>query len=885
MAVSPGVRLGPYEVLSPLGAGGMGEVWKARDTRLDRSVAVKVLPSHLAFSPELRQRFEREAKTISALSHPNICALYDVGRERETEYLVMELLEGETLAQRLARGPLPLEQVLRYGIEMAGALDRAHRQGIVHRDLKPGNVMLTRSGAKLLDFGLAKFAAPAASSGVTGLSMQPTTPKKTDLTAEGTIMGTFQYMAPEQLEGNEADARTDIFALGAVLYETATGRKAFSGGSQASLISSIMKEDPQPISEFQPMTPPALEHVVRKCLAKDPEDRWQSAHDVAGELGWVGQSGSAASGLAPVALRSRRRAWLAALAVLPLAVLLVGLGYILRRPRPPSVLRASLTLPQGLRFEGENSSVALSRDGRRIVFAAAPLDGKPRLWVRRMDSLAAQPLEGTVGAIEPFWSPDDQWIGFFADRKLKKVPASGGTVQTICDAADPRGGSWANDGTIAFAPAPFGGLEMVSASGGVPRPLTQPGPKEITHRLPQFLPDGRHLLLFQGKASDSADNGVYVLDLASKKVALVLRTQSGGVYAQPGYLIFVRGGNLMAQPFDARSLRLSGDAVPLAEGVWFNAYRWSGNFAVSDTGLLVWQAGGSPERQLTWFDLQGQSLGTVGEVAPISGPTAISPDGQRALAPISVASGQRELRMYDLARGTATRFVFDERSADYPVWSPNGRSVCYSNADGSLFVKAANGLTPPRSLLQVVSKNQYPLSWSPDGAFIAAEVQAAKSGWDLWILPVTGDRKPYPFIATAANEKFGTFSPDGKWVSYISDESGRGELYVVPFPGPGERQQISSAGAEFALWLGRGSQIAYLQDGKLFGVDLRSGDHGLEIGAPRPLFGGRRIPGAPDTTVAATGDGQRLLIAVPVGEAASPALTVVTNWQAELERK
>ncbi|HMF07558.1 MAG TPA: protein kinase, partial [Thermoanaerobaculia bacterium] len=732
--IAAGSRLGPYEVLSPLGAGGMGEVWKARDTRLGREVAVKVLPARLSASPELRERFEREAKTISALSHPQICALYDVGREGETEYLVMELLEGETLAERLSGGPLPLEQVLRYGVEMAGALDWAHRQGIVHRDLKPGNVMVTRSGAKLLDFGLAKFAPSSASAAITDLSMQPTTPKKADLTAEGTILGTFQYMAPEQLEGKEADARTDIFALGAVIYEMATGKKAFSGGSQASLISSIMKEDPQPISAVQPMTPPALEHVVRKCLAKDPEDRWQSARDVAGELGWIAQtssSSSLASGPASVALRPRRRVWPATLAGMLLAALLVGLGYILRRPQPPSVLRATVTLPQNLRFEEENASVALSRDGGRMAFAASTVDGKRRLWVRRMDSLAAQPLEGTEGAIEPFWSPDNQWIGFFADRKLKKVPASGGTVQTVCDAANPRGGSWSKDGTIAFAPAPFGGLKIVSASGGVPQPLTEPGPKEQTHRMPQFLPDGRHLLLFQGWSSDSADNGIYVLDLASKKVALVVRTQSGGIYAQPGYLLFVRGSNLVAQPFDQRSVRLSGEAIPIAEGVWFNAYRWSGNFAASDTGLLVWQSAGSLERQLTWFDLQGKSLGTVGEVTSVSGQIAISPDGQRALVPVFVASGQRELRMYDLTRGTASLFVSDERTADYPVWSPDGRSACYSNSDGSLFVKAANGLTPPRPLLQVVAKNQYALSRSPDGAFVAAQVQDAKNGWDL----------------------------------------------------------------------------------------------------------------------------------------------------------
>jgi eukaryotic-like serine/threonine-protein kinase len=883
MSLFPGARLGPYEIVAPLGAGGMGEVYRARDTRLERTVAVKVLLADLSASPQSRERFEREAKTISQLSHPHICALHDVGREGDTEYLVMEYLEGETLADRLLKGSLPLEQTLRYGVQIADALHKAHRQGIVHRDLKPGNVMITKSGVKLLDFGLAKATAPATQK----LSLT-SLPTQHALTQEGTILGTFQYMSPEQLEGRESDARTDIFAFGCVLYEMATGKKAFSGTTQASLISSILRDEPLPISQVQPMSPAALDHVVKKSLAKDPEDRWQNAADLGGELKWIAEGGSQVGVPAPVVSRRRRRTWLLGAAALPIAALLVWLGYQLRPARPGAVVRSSLGLPAGLQFDGENSAITLSRDGRRLAFAAFETDRKPQLWVRATNSLTVQPIAGTDGASQPFFSWDGESIGFFSDHKLKRVPVAGGTVQTICEAPDPRGGSWGRDGIIVFAPMPFGGLAQVLASGGTPSPatLTEEG---ITHRMPSFLPDGRRLLFFRGigiRPNATKGVGIWSLDLATKKTALLASENSGGVWVQPGFLVFVRNGTLMAQRADAKSLRTVSEPVPLAEGVWFNAYRWAGNYSLSDTGLLVFEGGGlAAKSQLTWMDLDGKIVGTIGEPAPNT-QLALSPDGRRALTSVPEPNGTRSIWMHDLTRGVASRFP-TEGDADFPIWSPDGSQVVYGDGDGNLLAKASDGLSPARALIRVESSNQIATSWSPDGSTIAFAHQEGKTGWDIWILPLSGDRKPYPLVVTSANELWAKFSPDGEWLSYVSDESGRQELYVVPFPGRGEKRQVTSGGADDAFWLGTSGELAYAQGSKLFAVQVdRQG-----IGDPRLLLGGRmvRSPAGvsswqPSLTTS-TRDGKRLLVALPIGEDVSPSMTLVSNWPAELEKR
>jgi Tol biopolymer transport system component len=669
----------------------------------------------------------------------------------------------------------------------------------------------------------------------------------------------------------------------------ATGKKAFSGATQASLISSILRDEPQPISQVQPMSPAALDRVVQKSLAKDPEDRWQSAADLGSELKWIAEAGSQAGVSAQFVSPRRRRTWLLGAAAIPVAALLVLFGYQLRPVRPGPVVRSSLGLPGGLQFDGENNAVALSRDGRRLAFAAFETGKRPQLWVRGTNSLTVQPIAGTDGASQPFFSWDGESIGFFADRKLKRVPVAGGTVQAICDAPDPRGGSWGRDGVIVFAPMPYGGLSRVSASGGTPSPATRPGESGITDRLPSFLPDGRRLLFFRGVGIRTTTKGVGIwsLELTTGKTALVAREHSGAVWVEPGFLVFASNGTLMAQRTDEKSLRTSGDPVPLAEGIWFNAYRWTGNYSLSDTGLLVFQGGGlAGKSQLTWMDLDGKVLGTVGEPAPNMG-LALSPDGRRALTSVPEPNGFRSIWMYDLARGVASRFPADGPFADSPVWSPDGTQVAYSDGDGNLFAKASDGLSRARALIRVESANQIATSWSPDGSAIAFAHQDTKTGWDIWILPLSGDRKPYPLLVASANEQSGKFSPDGKWMSYVSDESGRQELYVAPFPGPGEKMQVTSGGTDDAFWLGTSGELAYARGGKLFAV--RVGRDG--IGEPRLLLGGQTVrPPAgvaswqPSLT-ASTRDGKRLLVALPIGEDVSPAMTLVTNWPAELEKR
>ncbi len=895
MALPVGTKLGPYEILAPLGAGGMGEVYRAKDTRLDRSVAIKVLPQHLSASPEVRQRFEREAKTISQLSHSHICALYDVGNQDGVEYLVMELLEGQTLADRLATGSLPVEQTLRYGTEIADALDKAHRQGIVHRDLKPGNVMLTKSGVKLLDFGLAKaMTAQPPASGATSL---PTVmgSANNNLTQEGTILGTFQYMAPEQLEGREADARTDIFSFGCVLYEMATGRKAFSGSSQASLISSIMKEEPQPISAAAPMTPAALDRVVKRCLAKDPEDRWQNAADLKSELKWIAEGGSQSGIPAPVPQSARRRApWLPIAAAVVAGAIAFGAAWSLRRPAPGPLLRASIDLPPRMDFDPQNTSLALSPDGTTLTIVASGSDGKKQLWVRRMDGFAVQPLSGTEDATCPFWSPDSKFIGFFAEHKLKKVPASGGTVQTICDAPDGRGASWGDRDVIVFAPGPFGGLSKVPAAGGSPTMLTKEDQAGATDRLPWFLPGGRRVLYLSGSVTSDKDKSTAIecLDLDTGKSTVVAKESSEGRYAWPGYLLFLREGNLMAQPFDASSAQTRGEAVPIAEHVRFTAPRWSGNFSASQTGRLVFHTGGMARRtQLTWFDLDGKELGRVGEPGNVA-TTSMSPDGLHAGATIlGGPSGTiPEVWIYELDRGVSSRFVFGGQGSYFPLWSPDGKLVVYGEVGGGIAMKSADSTSEPK-MLWPAKTNTWPLSWSPDGKFIVFRVQDTKTGGlDLWLMDVDGSKPPRPLIATPAEEIAAAISPDGKWLAYSSNESGRREIYAVPFPGLGEKRQVSSAGGSWPGWLGNG-RIFFVQESenKLYAVPVEERGASLLVGAAQPLFGGKPLP-RPSGLGAAPGlsaspDGKRILIPVPVDEESSPLVRVVSDWVSDLRKK
>jgi eukaryotic-like serine/threonine-protein kinase len=907
MSLIAGTKLGPYEILSPLGAGGMGEVYRARDTRLERTVAIKVLPSHLSSSPESRQRFEREAKTISQLSHPHICALYDVGREGDTEYLVMEYLEGETLSERLMKGALPLEQTLRHGIEIADALDKAHRQGIVHRDLKPGNVMLTKSGVKLLDFGLAKaFERPLDAAGReqaaagqhpmarNAFTSIPTVVRSPDLTQEGTILGTLQYMSPEQLEGKEADGRTDIFALGAVLYEMATGRKAFSGTSQASLISSIMTADPPPITAIQPMTPPALDRVVVKtCLAKDPEDRWQSAGDVAKELRWISE-GSAAGLAAPEVVSSRRRvrerlAWAAA-AVAAAAATWFAVGGSRRRVEPRPAIQASILPSRGSEFSFARSgagSLTLSPDGKFLTFEAAGADGVLKLWLRPLEGGDARPIPGTEDGQFPFWSADSRFIGFFARSKLKKIAVSGGAAIEICDVSgDPRGGTWNRDGVILFEPHWREGLYRVSADGGVPQIVTRVDEKrkETTHRFPFFLPDGRHYLYLAGShvAEDtSGENAIYLGELGSTDRRLLVHTRSNAVYAS-GHLIYVSGRSLVAQRFDPRRLTLDREVATLTDEVHYERGFFQGVFSASETGLLAYQRRGAETlKQVRWFDRAGkpgESL-TKGDVYLVR----LSPDGKTA----AVSGGDPgDIWLYDLERGIRSRLTFDPLNEMGPVWSPDGKTIYYSSDRNILlriYRRKVSGAGQEETL---TSPSEWAMAWdvSPDSRFLVYEqsTSTALTNVDLWILPLSGGGKPTPFLATPFSESEASFSPDGRWLAYTSNESGRFEVYVTSLPGREGRWQISSGGGSGPRWRRDGRELFYVApDRRIHSVEVRAGG-AFDAGAPRPLFATQMLL-EPTGCYDVTADGQRFLVCEPVEAETPEPITIVVGWPAALK--
>ena len=891
MALTPGSRLGPYEILGPLGAGGMGEVYRARDTRLDRTVAVKVLAQHLSESHDIRQRFEREAKTISQLSHPHICALYDVGREGETEYLVMEFLEGETLSVRLAKGPLPLEQTLRFGVEIADALDKAHRQGIVHRDLKPGNVMLTKSGVKLLDFGLAKAIAPATPQG-TLTSLQT----EQGLTQAGSILGTLQYMPPEQLEGKDTDGRTDLFALGAVLYEMATGKKAFSGTSQASLITAIMSSEPPPVSSVQPMSPPALDRVIRTCLAKDPDERWQSARDLKRELQWIAGSGSQVGEPArPVALRKGRNvlSWALTAAALLVAAAAgaAALRYAQRVAELSHAMRSSIVLPDMTALRG----LAVSPDGRRLVVVARDSVGKNLLWIRDLDSLAVQPLPGTENPSFPFWSPDSRFVGFFADGKLKRIDASGGPPQTLCNAPNPRGGTWGRDGVILFAPVTDGPIVRVSASGGVPTQVTRIDPVrgETSHRWPFFLPDGRrfvYLVASFGSGGQQDKFGVYAGSLDSKEETFLLPAKSTIAYALPGVLLYLREGTLMAQPFDANATRVAGDPIPVAERIRYFPQTSSALFSVSANGLLIYQPeSASALSELRWLDRTGKELGTLGTPGDQANPR-ISPDGKRvALDIIDHQTGNMDIWIYDVSGGVATRVTSDPAIDAAPVWSTDGARLAFMSLrlrHADLFERSSSGAGSEECVLKS-ERSKYTMDWSPDGRFVLYRAVDAATNFELWALPVGRDQQPIPFLKAAYGVSDGQFSPDGRWVAYSSNESGKWEVFVAPFPGPGGNWKISTAGGSEPRWRRDGKQLYYLApDGNLMAVDVTAGPS-FEAGLATPLFRTRRREPVSSTDTYCfdvTADGQKFLVNTDVGELTSSPLTAVLNWTEGLKR-
>ncbi|HUB01054.1 MAG TPA: protein kinase [Terriglobales bacterium] len=878
MALTSGTKLGPYEIQSSLGAGGMGEVYRAKDTRLDRTVAVKILPVHLSSNVEAKQRFEREARAISSLSHPNICMLFDVGHQNGTDFLVMEYLEGETLADRLRKGPLPADQVLKYGIDICEGLEKAHKSGVIHRDLKPGNIMLTKSGAKLMDFGLAKSTPSQQPPPSSSLTMTISGPSAdSPLTAQGTVVGTFQYMAPEQLEGKEADARSDIFALGAVLYEMASGRRAFSGKSQASIVAAILASDPQPISAVQPMSPPALDRVVRTCMAKDPDERWQTAHDVRLQLEWIAEAGSKAGVPAPVIAKrriSQRLAWGIA-AVATLAAIALGIGFILRAPAPIHPMRLSILPPEKHTFDP--FSLALSPDGTKLAFVAGVAGSAPQLWVRPLDSIAAQPLAGTEDALFPFWSPDSHSIGFFAQGKLKIIgDSSGGAVQTLADAPQPRGGSWGSDGTILFTPDALSPMLRIPAVGGTASHAIgdlKSAASLGSPRWPVFLPDGKHYIFFQFATDSEGGGNIHLGELGSEQDTILQKSDFRAYYAN-GRLIYVQGGNLMAQQFDERKLKSIGNPVPIAEQVRSEA-RGAAAFSVSHDGKLVFAGGQSTTLDLAWYDRTGKK-GDIIDTGTFQD-LHISPDGKKVAAARLDAGGHLEIYLYDLVRGTKSQFSFSQSRDDDPVWSPDGNTIVFDSARSGridLYTRPANG-SRQEELLYHDDLDKYPYNWSADGKYVSYET-ISKGHFDIWVFPMFGDRRPFPYIQEKFNARYPTFSPDGKWMAFTSFESGHGQIYVVAFPKPGGRFLVGD-GVE-SVWSRHGKEILYVDDhSNIASVEAAAHGDSMELGKPQILF-----PVQP-AQFEASPDGNRLLMMQAPIEI-STHLTLVVNWPQELRK-
>lgn len=895
MPIASGTKLGPYEIQSELGAGGMGEVYRARDTRLDRQIAVKVLAGHLSSSPELKQRMEREARAISSLNHPHICQLYDIGSQDGTDYLVMELLEGETVAERIRKGALPLNEVLKVGAEVADALQVAHRAGIVHRDLKPANVMLTKSGAKLMDFGLAKpfgmtatasGAAPSFTAAATLTGLSPASP----LTTAGSIVGTIQYMSPEQIEGKEADARSDIFALGAVLYEMVTGKRAFEGKSQISVASSILEKDPEPISAAKPTIPSAFEHVVKTCLQKNPEERFQTAHDVRLELRWIAEDHPSTSvpALPPRARHpGERLAWVAVLLVAIVAGVISG--FFISRPSPARVIRTVIAPPEGTSFRLTGDLAGppvLSPDGAYVAFSAAASDGKVVLWVRPTDKLEAHAMAGTDDVIFPFWSPDSKSLGFFADGKLKTIDLNGGSPQSICDAPQGRGGSWGPNGVVLMTADTQAPIVRVNVNGGAPIAVTKlDRTRHTSHRWPFFLPDGKHFLYLaiNHDSAQSEKDEVYFASLDGAENRPLLRSLSSAIYSS-GLVLFARGSQLMAQKFDPASGKLSGEAQVLANGLANDLSTWHMDASASGTGLLVMGSGGTPDWQLVWVDRTGKRIGVVADKLSNLQFARLSAQGDKVA--LVVDTGANDIWVLDLARGIRTRLTFGPVTNDFPVWSPDGKWIAYgsqSNGKNHLYRKLSDG-SGAEELLLDDEQTLIPGDWSSDSQYLLySRGPFFSNGAEIWALPLEGDRKPFLIVPHSASSYAGAgrLSPDGRWLAYSSNESGQTEVYVIPFRGGQGKWQVSQSGGDRPLWGKDGKSLYYADlNFTVFAVPVKQLNDTLQFGSAEQIVSNLA---SQIFFYDVSPDGKKILLNV-ISQQVNQSITVVTNWTGELKK-
>jgi serine/threonine protein kinase len=888
VTLAAGQKLGPYEIEGAAGAGGMGEVYKAKDTRLDRIVAIKVLPTRTAQNADLRARFEREAKAISSLNHPNICTLFDVGHESGIDYLVMEYLEGETLGERIHRGPIEVAQALGIAAQVADALDKAHRQGLIHRDLKPGNVILTKEGAKLLDFGLAKLQiSGGVVDGVSGVTQ--TTP----LTGTGTIIGTIQYMSPEQLEGGEADARSDIFAFGALLYEMLTGTRAFAGKSQASLIASILKEKPRSLSEISPMTPPALDRLVRKCLEKDPNDRWQSARDLCDELRWISQSGSQAG--IPATLASRRKfrfrlAW----AVAVIGIVIAG-GYAFlwyTRPEPrQDVVR--FAIEPGPEFQSI-SWPQISPDGRYIAFKGIDTSGRSLIWIRPLNSTESFSIKGTDDALRPWWSPDSRYLAFTSNRsQLKKVPINGGPAQLIGEFPSAADGSWGSSGNIIFDGGATDSIRYVSSGGGKESAATtlDHAAGENLNAWPDFLPDGEHFI-YLGSADTMLTSSSYTLKvgaLHSDETKAFFDVSQKVEYAEPGYLMYVKDKVLLARAFDPKSLQIKGDPIPVVEDVAGPPGSAISYFDASDNGTLVYMTTDASARdELIWVDRNGRELEKIGSPNKY-GDVALSPDGKSLVYAVQDPQTETyDLWMYDIERKVSSRFTFQDANEFGPCWSPDGTQVYFNH--GALpriqpFKKASNGTGEAMPLFDSTFGLTVLTDVSSDGTKACLTVVKTTDP-DVYVKDLTTNDPPYPVVHSKRPEILGLFSPDGHYIAYAAQETDRLELYVCGLDAGGGRWQVSTSGVQAAAWNPNGKELIYVNaNWEFISVPINSVGE-FKIGAPVKLFQHRLATeqfGVHRFAVSA--DGQKFLLVSAGQRVEMPKIQVVLNWPKSIENR
>jgi Tol biopolymer transport system component len=879
--LTAGTRLGPYDIEAPLGSGGAGHVYRARDTRLGRAVAIKVLgTTGTADAEALRDRLQREARAISQLAHPHICTLHDIGLTPDgVSYLVMELIDGETLEQCLTRGPLPIAQLLEYAAQIVDAVGAAHRAGIVHGDLKPGNVMVTKGGVKLLDFGLAterpRIAAGAAPDQVT---------RTTIIEPSGGLAGTLQYLAPEQIEGRPADERSDIFACGAVIYEMATGRKAFDGQTPAGVIAAILREEPPPLTERRADVPPALERLVSACLVKDPAERWQSATDLARELRWLA---ARPSDVRPHAPRPPWLVWVGAAAALLLttAIVLIAREY-LKPPAPGTAVlsRTTVLMPEGLQFPvgstlGGVGRFAISPDGTRLVFVGVDGDGTQMLWLRPLDSLTATPITGTTGASSPFWSPDSDSIAFVAQGQLKAVTLPGGNTRVIAGQAFNATGAWEGD-SILFTPTAASPIARVAASGGTPRPVTtlDRNAGDVIHRSPFFLPDGRHFLYVAvaARTGGTSPRAVYVgsIDENDGPSRMVMESGSSVKYAN-GHLIYLRENTLVAQPFDLDRFMLTGEPRTIADRVELSGVS-SAAFSFSATGALVYQSetGGS---QLEWVDRQGRVLASVGEPGRY-GDLELSPDArQAAVSMLDPVVSTRDVWIIDLARGVRTRLTADRAEDVAPVWSPDGARIAFaSNRSGhfDLYQKAVGGTGSDELIVGEHGEN-YPTAWPRDGGLLFWSFGGSETGLMRLVAPAQIERwLPGPSSQASV-------SADGRWALYVSADSGRAEVYVTSYPNHEFRTQVSIAGGTLPRWRADGREAFYMsRDTRLMAAAISPGSNRVEVGEAEALFDIR--PVSRGSYYAPAPDGQRFLVNTVRDSSASAALTLVQNWSTAL---